>query len=165
MSQETVDLLKASGKEDWAIPREEKVEIRGRGATQTYLFKDPNEPATEPQEQYPATVKSGARNDIDKTQRLIEWNTAVLSGLLKRIVARRQSKAKPAQSNISSPAQRKGGMILDEVAEVIALPAYDDGATESVDMASIDLEEPVVRQLTGLVTWIASKYRYVCMLV
>ena len=106
----------------------------------------------------------------NKTKRLVEWNVEILCGLLRRIVARREAKVTAPCSNprptrrmtdsvILRPIKR-AEMVLDEVAEIINLPSYNECAVaRRVDPDSIQLDPDVVWQLRQLVTNIASMYR------
>jgi len=44
LSEDTVELLRAAGKDRWFTKREETVEVKGKGTMQTYWLKVPHEP-------------------------------------------------------------------------------------------------------------------------
>lgn len=161
ISSATADLLAEAGHGDWTYPREMKIDVKGKGAIQTYFLKNLRDLAMKDgsntqqmQEQHPVS------KDDDKEARLIEWNVEVLSSLLKCIIARKQSMTKQRQRSAVPQTPPTGEMVLDEVAEVITLPQFDEGeAQNEVDPETIELDPEVVRQLATLVTWIASMYR------
>jgi hypothetical protein len=104
----------------------------------------------------------------EKIKRLIDWNVQVLSSLLRCVLARRQAVSKKNQGASTQTAvapMMPGGMVLDEVKEVISLPPFNaDTLNRQVDPEKVELDPEVVEQLHGLVTWIASMYRYVAAL-
>lgn len=54
----------------------------------------------------------------------------------------------------------KGGMVLDEVVDIITLPEYNANAVKKqVEACTVQLDPEVVEQLTSLVRRIASMYR------
>ena len=78
MSSETAQLLSSHGKEDWFCPRENAVEMKGKGSVKTFWLRIPDRSDT------------GSSNDVnvgekamelvsDKVSGLIRWNIEVLS--------------------------------------------------------------------------------------
>jgi hypothetical protein len=100
----------------------------------------------------------------EKTQRLITWNTDVLTRLLVQIVGRRRGIAIQNENSGEFHAHfeepvfhESGNTVLDEVAEIIHLPAFQ--GTAQFDEKSVDLGEDVMSQLQEYITIVASLYR------
>ena len=113
--------------------------------------------------------KSSVMNIMDsstarKIERLVAWNTELLLQLMKHIVARRSvvstRKVMPAAlfamaQNISS-----GGMVVDEVTEIIQLPDFDERlSSKKIELNTVVLSPEVVAQTRRFVSLIASMYR------
>jgi len=108
MSATTAQLLIDAGKEKWVEKRSQKVEVKGIGLQETYFFKqvlgrhtttsvagssaDGDTPNTMeiPDKQTTAMLESLGKAISSKTQRLITWNTEVLSRRVKAIVQHRE---------------------------------------------------------------------------
>ena len=101
-------------------------------------------------------------DDINRQERLIDWNVDILTGLLKQIVAQRKSKKQeeslPDELDISFHTQ---GTVLDEITEIIALPqaAPEISEEDEIDPENIELDDDVEEQLRDFVTMIACMYR------
>ena len=174
LSQETADLLIAAGKTNWLSQREDVVNPKGKGEMQTYWLEIS---ARNDSSVMDASSQSGCSDRVEeiddrvtptsrvfdsKTTRLIEWNVDVLLRLLKQIVARSRSCLK--ESNVRKPdesffLQKKNGkMTMDEVAEIITLPEFNE-SDEVHGEDSVELPSLVVQQLHDYVCNIASIYR------
>ncbi|CAB9505205.1 Receptor-type guanylate cyclase gcy [Seminavis robusta] len=97
-----------------------------------------------------------------KKQRLVKWNVEILIKILRLIMARRASLESPKE--ISKRASKKitklNGTVLDEVADVLALPQFDAKTYQNhVDPNTIEIPDTVVEQLTDMVSRIASLYQ------
>jgi hypothetical protein len=94
----------------------------------------------------------------DKTSRLIDWNSEVLNRMLKLIVARRHELTRTGVE-LEQPAALErvsGQAIIDEVTEIITLPAFDErtiGRHHNPEIVETDPQ--VVKQLHDYVTNIA----------
>jgi hypothetical protein len=109
------------------------------------------------------------RNTSSSTARLIDWNVDMLLRLLKQVEAKRRMRrviAEPvSQEQEEVHALRdtfsQSGSVVDEVAEIIAMPSFEAQAVNSpkIDPESIVLEEDIEMQLREFVTVIASMYR------
>jgi hypothetical protein len=100
----------------------------------------------------------------DKIERLIEWNVDLLKRNLQQIVARR--KACVNEGKILSVVDEDsiltgvGGTVIDEVSEIIDMPAFDsEKAKKQENPESVDLPDKVVAQLEDYVTFLAKSYR------
>ena len=104
-------------------------------------------------------------NLTPKMVRLVDWNVDVLLRLLRLIIAKRtaQDRRKPKSDVISDAEMKilnKGGMILDEVVEIITLPKFDSKlAHNQADPNTIEIPPLVVAQLREYVRTVATMYR------
>jgi hypothetical protein len=149
--------LKEAGHSQWLVPREEMVNVRGKGILQTFFveIKAGSRTSDTASEISADDITKSGSNKID---RLVSWNVEVLSGLLKCIVARREAMHK-RHRKVDTKAV-KGGMVLDEVVEIITLPEYNANAVfKQVDSSTVQLDSEVMAQLTSLVRRIASMYK------
>ncbi len=108
-------------------------------------------------------VAERKRAEFDKLQRLIDWNADVLLQTLKAIVAKRQALHQDCTQHLEAKSEiniAKGSTVLDEVAEVISMPAFGSLPTNSkVDPSTLELPSAVVEQLRDFVAIVASMYR------
>ncbi|CAB9496134.1 Receptor-type guanylate cyclase gcy [Seminavis robusta] len=168
-SSETAELLIQGGRQNWLIPRDDLVEAKGKGKLQTYFIRI-NEASKASDVSDDGDVLSssfiGAAPDanLEKINRLVEWNVQVLSALLKSVVARREAMGKGSSSSnslINTATGTGTGMVLEEVKEVITLPEFcADTLKKQVDPESVELDVEVVDQLRHLITRIASGYHF-----
>lgn len=180
LSQETADLLQASGKSHWLQMRKERICAKGKGELQTYWLAtggddeqgmgtdltengsdshfDENQEVTEAHlmgENYTAPLS-------EKQMRLVGWNAEILCRKLEDIVARRKAQGtvpdSPTYLDEVEIMQSEScfGMALDEVVEIIELPRYH--ATGVVEADPKPLGAKVVEQLMDYVQTIASMY-------
>ncbi|KAL7581160.1 hypothetical protein ACA910_005950 [Epithemia clementina (nom. ined.)] len=183
ISQETADLLIASGKSHWVVPREDVVVAKGKGELRTFWLlpredisapsKTSSDPGAEQTHQVEAeaqapvseVVQSQVKND--KIQRMIDWNCDILLQLLRLIVAKRQASRRASMSNILADENEldklertigHDGLPVDEIVEVIELPSFDSAAYEK-DPRFVEIGEAVEAQLHSFVTVVASMYR------
>jgi len=167
MSKSVADQLALAGKGNWVTPRESPITVKGKGVMETFFLS-----------LSPKRVESGSRDDSNnessadvfddemeddllvnglsvKGGRLVEWNVSLFCEILKQIIARREDRScKPSSEFVLNPE----GMPLDEVSEIIALPAYDSAAARR---QKNDVEVPVEakEQLRDYIRAIATMYR------
>lgn len=98
----------------------------------------------------------------NKNERLIEWNVLIMKVMLKQIVARRNAmKGKPDNVNENIVHPKQGETVIDEVCEIIQLPAFDANLCKNEeDPESIVLPPAVTEQLRIYVAGIADMYRH-----
>ena len=93
---------------------------------------------------------------------MIDRNVEVLHQLLKQIIivkSKVSSKTRD-EKRFSALTMNEGSMPLDEVKEIIILPAFDRKASmKQKDPDGVTILEPVLGQLKLFVTTIASMYR------
>jgi Adenylate and Guanylate cyclase catalytic domain len=181
VSQETADLLATVGKGHWVEERGEKIHVKGKDELQTYWLIFRGSPSGQSRssssgaddtengvdEKNHASSPTSLLNPFDsKTQRLVEWNTDVLSRLLKEVVASRLSRESYRVEGLPNDtahglAKDESMNVLDEVVEIIHLPDFDvQGVNRRVDASNMELSDKVKQQLRDFVTIIASMYRY-----
>jgi hypothetical protein len=164
VSTTTAELLIEAGKGSWIKPRDELVEAKGKGKLQTYWVEPKMMGAgaetlgTDMQSSH----NFSATSMDERTQRLVEWNTDILTRLVKRIIAKR-SAAKSRREKKATPGdipQSKKMTVLDEVKEIIELPDLDTVAhAKQEDPESIELDENVSTQLDEYVVAISALYK------
>jgi class 3 adenylate cyclase len=184
VSQSTADQLIQAGKESWITPREELVSAKGKGQIQTYWVtsktrRNTSSSGTDPESASGSGSGSGLSSfdnatatpsvsnrkvpehqpaQNKKLKRLVDWQTDILSRLLKPVLAQRGNKS---SKNIANPDTllTKGDCVLDEVAETLILPKFDAiVAKANVDPNSIELSPAVTSQLRDFVTVTARRY-------
>ena len=180
ISEETAELLRKGGKSHWLQARSSKVNVRSKGALQTYFVFPKSSDCSSTgsssdgagSEGRPAAIKQtsnfdlgGAEHDNDvldsRNQRLVDWNVQILTRLLKLIVASRQAHADEEDLSDSVTEDviisKKGTTVLDEVKEIVTLPKYTEASTE-VNADDVELSPAVLQQLNTFVYDIASWY-------
>jgi len=107
-------------------------------------------------------IKENRASKERRIHRLVQWNSEMLIQLLKQVVARRQAMEKRMTSRAAHSAMAckigNGGIVVEEVAEIIKLPEFDANAV-SQSAKSVQLSEEVVQQVQAYVGVIASMYR------
>jgi class 3 adenylate cyclase len=179
ISQSTADQLVESGKESWITAREDLVSAKGKGQIQTYWVtsktqRSASSSGTDPESETrssngpsspgsPSKPSGPTKNVFElqpaqnrKLKRLVDWQTDMLAGLLKPVLAQRGNKP---SKNIANPATvlTKGACVLDEVAETLVLPKFDAIAANA-NPNSIELSPTVLSQLRDFVTVMAKRY-------
>jgi class 3 adenylate cyclase len=163
-SNATAELLIEAGKASWVKPREELVHAKGKGTIQTYWIEPTltGNAAANVSESSPGN----SEEDLDgKTRRLVDWNTDVLSRLLKHIQSRRRASKKTKKGKEGAPVSSIGSSdgALDEVKEVIEFPIYDAAvAAQEEDPESIELDKDVEKELRSYVVTICMLYNANC---
>lgn len=184
VSQDTADLLQASGKSHWLQMRKERVSAKGKGELQTYWLAtggdddaglgrgmggDMTENQTEcdlDDDNPEITEARLGENPVhlsEKQMRLVEWNAEILCRKLEDINSRREAfgTIPDSPSRIEDVERRQlencFGMALDEVVEIIELPTYRATSSDQ-DAAPRPLNHKVVEQLIDYVQTIASMY-------
>ena len=174
ISQDTAELLIKAKKAHWIVPREEAVMAKGKGKMSTWWLNPmPSKSVSGSSSAGSASLSSGGSvsaydefgdPNADKTGRQINWITEVLFKLLKKVVARRQAR-------ISTGRQPEAGKpncerdpyktVLDEVTEVIKLPAFNARVAKKQHEieSSIELDPEVKRQLRTYVSNVAFLYK------
>ena len=104
--------------------------------------------------------KGDIKFDLDKTERLIEWNVQVLSGLLKKILARRLSLGRAPAFDFNAAGAQMHKSPLDEVKDIIELPELPsfEEFKSFVVPDTIQLRKDVVDELRSYVTEIGKAY-------
>ena len=187
VSEETANLLKAGGKQDWVTPRESLVSAKGKGMIQTYwlIMKGSSSrertsisggsdsmnhdtstlhPHVDPRRS-PATKadssssSSSSRREDERIRRMVDWNVDVLHRQLKKIVAMRNSKS--SLMNASSLAKLRNA--IEEGKTVLdevkeVIPLSTKANTYKRDPDTIELGPNVMSQLRDYVAAIAAMY-------
>jgi len=191
ISEATAALVRTAGKGHWLRERPDKIVAKGKGELTTFWLVpkagtnssgqsscsyssapssegDPAEPGDAVNRMENAAGKAGAV-EVERKQRLIKWNTEMLSKIVKTIVAHRiDSGIQPDDSNkivdlergACGPGTRVSSTVVDEVVEVVHLPKFDASAQhkEPTDPDTIELPEAAVSQLEDYVQAVAAMY-------
>jgi hypothetical protein len=139
-SHTTAEILKQQGKGEWLEPREDEVVAKGKGVLNTF-WVFPN--ATERIGRIGPLIVS-AEERLLKQNRLEQWIADLLLSRLKEIVARRmvlnKGRAITGSKQQKFDVTTKAGSIpLDEIVEVIAMPAFDTNAVSNIDPTSVEI--------------------------
>ena len=159
LSDRTAKILKESGYAEWLTLRKDIVSAKGKGRMTTYWLN-----------QRPAAVTSALNlrplhhNDEDRLERCIDWSSDLLLKLLKNVVAHRIALRGQHKSNEKDPTLKSkartignGKLIVQEVADVIDLPDFDERA-KFTNPDEVILPSKVVTQCRAYVAKLASKY-------
>lgn len=166
VSQTTADLLIKASKSNWVKSRKDKIEAKGKGYMQTY-WVEPGSRNAQLSEEFALSETRPAPADLDcKTERLVDWNVAVLCRMITQIIAYRNShqQRKPPISNGKrqvSPSVNwnmpQDAIVLHEFKEIIELPDFN-AALQEQDPRSVELALCVQEQVRDYVSAIALTY-------
>ena len=179
LSDFTAELLKKSGRGKWLTPRADKVSLAGKGDMQTYYLLDHRDQDkgtnrskhSKPIDGMVAITEASEASEtfspdreveacfLSKNQRLVEWNTEVLSQLLQQILAARTVVASASAEKIEKGIG-EGQIVLEEFQEIVVLPKYSsDELQKRRDTRMIELDPKVKDQLRDFVTKVSAMYR------
>eukprot|EP00980_Cylindrotheca_fusiformis_P016282 scaffold4838_cov110-Cylindrotheca_fusiformis.AAC.6 len=185
VTQATADLLIEAGYgAKWLIPRSNTIFVKGKGEMQTYWVRkakslvakasDLNSEIstideTTETEGDKSIGESSGEDDLGpegvhiltKTERLVEWDVAVLTSLLQQILASRSGVVKHIEP-LSNEEKTIGenGTVLEECTPVIQLKRF--GAEDLQHRrrpSSIEISDKVKFQLRGYISNVASMYQ------
>ena len=164
VSPETAKLLIEAGKEAWLTPREDLVQVKGRGIVKTYFVQ--MNPKSVNTKRMSISERLLVGDSSSKAERLISWNVEIFSEILKAVVAKKKSIRRslvtfPTRPNLPSKMEKSQRMALQEVVEIIELPACETTGTleATTDTEPISLDPKVLTELHNLISKIAGMYR------
>lgn len=162
VSSETAQLLREAGKGHWIGP-ENKVAAKGKGmlATHFLIDEEADNPRVVETESKPtmSPVLAKELRIRESMKRLVDWNTDVLAKLLVRIVHERtQAKTKTSSNKLPQKGAFDGRNLVDEIAEIIALPPVKDKA-KILPISDMELPKEIYEQLRLFVSVISQLYR------
>jgi 3'5'-cyclic nucleotide phosphodiesterase len=158
-SNTTANLLRQQGNDDWLEPRDDEIVAKGKGVLNTFwVFPGGAEKIGRI-----GTIALCTEERVLKQGRLEQWIADLLLRRLKEIVARRMTLNKGRAVTESTGRNldvttKVGSIPLDEVVEVIALPAFDTNAVSNIDPTTVDIPEAVIMQLRQHVAAVAENY-------
>lgn len=165
VSADTAELLTAAGKGPWLVPREDEVTVTGRGHVKSFWLKIADRAVSavssvsqsERSSKWKKLDEREKSKQVAKTERLVKWNVAELSKLVKNVVAARVAKDKAhhqqrtltrTRSLNTNEVQQDHKIPLDSVLDIVYLPELDLGAVKcQVRAEDIDLGDNVMQQL------------------
>jgi hypothetical protein len=180
LSEQTAELLREAGKNDWITAREDAVEAKGIGTINTYWLRtraqsnshaSPNTASIassdedEADEELEAVEMDAEAAEADrKTQQLIDWNVEALAQLLREVTVKRGDAYVRRSTNnyLGKMANNISGdlIVVEEVAETIELPEFDvKNAGRALESTEVTLSKEVMDELRRFVTVIASMYK------
>jgi len=170
ISQSTAELLEQDGRDHWFHKRDDIVQAKGKGQVQTYWIRTKSssagkmEDTLESKETHMSNTNPRAsshhrgNNSVPKrrnNQTLIDWQVALLSRLIKQIVAHRGRQTTQLLSNLVT----KEVLPRELIAEKISMPEFShEKSKRCLEATSVELPEVVLQQLKDLVTAIALLY-------
>jgi hypothetical protein len=167
ISQATADLLIASGKEHWITRRREPIDAKGKGSMQTY-WADPkyNEYMGVDEDDLSQSSSSSSslddeheeENEVNKTDRLVDWNVDILGRLLRQLIANRDTQPTNKRVSLKAPQYEfevNEGSIVDELSDVIE---FKQPETTPIAPDAVELPDHVTNQLRMFVKSVAGLY-------
>ena len=174
LSENTANLIIGAGKESWVEPRSDVVHLKGIGSVKTFWLvgSKANSKAGSVADYSDHSgiggndwarhlIKGGADGTSlkDQTARLVAWNTESLLRLLQQVAASRGGPPKKGSSKRVKKLMPKAAP-LNEVAEIISLPAFSSKKTgKRISPEAIEFGPDVKQQLYSYVSWVASAYK------
>eukprot|EP00980_Cylindrotheca_fusiformis_P005057 scaffold1072_cov124-Cylindrotheca_fusiformis.AAC.3 len=185
VTQVTADLLKKAGFAKWLTPRSTKIYVKGKGEMQTYWVRKAKSPVpkgsdlkSETMSTVDETIESdGAESSggssgecaldpedirvLTKTERLVEWDVALLTSLLQQIIASRGGVVENIRS-LSTEERTIGsnGTVLEEFTPIIPLKRFEAADLQQRQRPSaIEISDKVKCQIRGYVSNVASMYK------
>lgn len=177
----TAELLRAAGKDAWLSKREEGVFAKGKGQMETFFVTVKSTRRASDASGTSNSMGSSLSdtssqqdnaNDVDdmpraisgKMSRLIAWNTEIMLGFIKQIIARRNAYGNIYTDDAELTEKQKQDLYSGErefgaVKETIYLPqAQVELVGEMQDPKDVKVSELVVGELLEFVTRIAEMY-------
>eukprot|EP00980_Cylindrotheca_fusiformis_P011198 scaffold2563_cov124-Cylindrotheca_fusiformis.AAC.29 len=183
VTQATADLLTEAGYAKWLVPRSSRIYVRGKGEMQTYWVRKAKSPvgkgsglkseisaaddtietngdesAGESSSEFDLGPKSTPV--LTKTERLVEWDVAMLTSLLQQIIASRGGSVKHIKS-LSTEEMTIGtnGTVLEEFTPIIPLKRFEaEDLQQRRSPSTIEIGDKVKCQLRGYLSKVASMY-------
>lgn len=175
LSQETADLIIASGKRHWVTPRKDMIEAKGKGLLKTYFLEverisSPHVSSTrstssssDPAEEGNVDVEASE----EKRQRSAEWTVAIMAHHLKAMVNARKQRnirsdplakmEKLEQQSYSTFGQQRDSTSIERVAEAISFPDWKSGGNRS-NVTEVEVCQVALEELKSYVETIAHLY-------
>eukprot|EP00980_Cylindrotheca_fusiformis_P000042 scaffold14_cov130-Cylindrotheca_fusiformis.AAC.12 len=184
VTQVTADLLTEAGYARWLVPRSTKIYVKGKGEMQTYWvhkaklacakgsdLKSEMSTVDETNESDGGTSTGESSGEyalgsedihtLTKTERLVEWNVALLTSLLQQIIASRGGVVRHIKP-LSSEEKTIGtnGTVLEEFTPIIPMKRFEAKDLQQRQRpSSIEIGDKVKCQLRGYLSNVASMYK------
>lgn len=164
-TEATANLLVAAGKDHWIQRREDSVNVKGKGVLESYFIKIGSKGgSSEHSEAFsfvPDVAVIDQTTNAVKQERLVKWITDLFVRRIETIVAR-QDPDKAGRCSSSQLVYRvaEGATSLDEVAEVIKLPTFNEkAAARAKARGKVNIPMEIVSQLYEIVGALADMYK------
>jgi hypothetical protein len=129
LSSDTANLLIDSGKAHWIEPREDLVDVKGKGTMQTYWVRLGSKEGVIDNTVEQPFGSNSLREGEESKERLIDWNLTVIVPLLEKIVASRGKTRRISKSERGHASLRPTTWnVKDEVTEIVQLAPFDSHA-------------------------------------
>ena len=168
-SQSTAEILMRSGKEHWLEARTDLVSAKGKGMLRTYFITpfvdktysaDSRTPYSEEEDEDVLKIDFSGKlaDELLRRQREVEWVSELIRDSVRDIVAQREiKKGKGAKFAEPLPNHRSRNRTpLDEVVDVIEMPAYNSKAANAkAEAFAIKIPERVsglIREYVSIVS-------------
>lgn len=170
ISKKTANQLELDGKGHWITKRPDLTMVKGKGAVQTF-FVEPRQGPASSLGSFNLSKKELKIVEKGFSERLVDWNVAMLEEMLKNLVAHRLSYKEKSLSTLKvnktagfrrhQHTTDEGSMVRDEVLDTIALPRYNNDLKTGkvIEPEHVQLKPTVLEQLRLFVTAIADCYR------
>ena len=165
ISNKTAMLLEQHGRKSWVSPRNDSVNVKGKGFLSTYWLNITPRRANSirsagSHSDSPMPNMDTKESPIQQKERLVDWMTDLFLKHIVKIVGRQDAekvgKARPSDLVYRVPPNSTS---LDEVAEVIKLPQFDRKATaRAAKRGKVTVPPVVVYQLRDVISRIANMY-------
>lgn len=184
LSTETAELIMKAGKEPWVEEREDTIFAKGKGELKTYWLstEGPKNLSAKEKQALPAILKMMAKADIDpgfikkkkvldrseKRERVVDYHTNVLKGLLKKLLAMHST-----QRSDSPERDAYAGLIgqsIDQDGDALATKTFAEEAVEGIlfptfakpiagDAEPTTIDDSVSNQLRELISTVSRWHR------
>ena len=164
ISLATANLLREAGKDNWVVPREERVLAKGIGIIQTCWLSLKASSPGDVSTSLDISSRGNFKRSLDKRAALVDWHTEGLARFLKVVVAQQKASRTPNDGDSALTAAernivRSRKAPIEEITEKIAFPEVLDLDKVQAAAESIELERNVMLQLRSFVESIAATYK------
>jgi len=180
LSNETANFIIKQGKDHWLQKRQDTVIAKGKGEMETYWLLSNDDNGGSVIDRNYSTLDVGLISLVDdlalntqddifnginpRSSRLVNWIVKCLTILLQKVIARRLATSRKSikQHHLRNmPGMQDGITLLEEVKEIITLPAFNKKINKGKEKEpnTIVIPPKAIEELHTYVTSIATMYR------